>query len=650
VLHPELTAKLRPVLKRSVPRSLPIGLVSGAVLATALGWAAHTPAASQYMDVEDIKPGMKGYGLTVFSGTKPERFDVEVVSTLHNFQPGQDLVIIKTPHPRLDVARTVAGMSGSPIYIDNKLIGAYAYGWFFNVEPIAGVTPIENMLDALKRPVPKTLIPGMGATPLPGGSAKASPGAKGAQLPSVNEHRFAGAPTRYDLRDHAAQVSRHVGPKLAAPRGAGLRPATTDVMVGGLGPKAMHLAEELLEPTGLDPMQVGGGGTKANPLAADAAKTFVDGGVINVELVRGDISMSGLGTVTHVVGDKLVAFGHPMIGGGIEALPTALGYVHWILATENRSFKIGEPIQPLGTLVNDRQAAIVIDTKREAPMFPVSIGIDGALASANTKTRWNMEVSHDPFFAPSFIAVALGSALETTTAERNDMTWRADTTVSIKGFGDIVIDDFGAGNRVPIGPSDIARSRLVRAVGALMNNPWQVAELEKVEMKVKVTHDREVMMLRGAQVLEPEIDAGDPARVRLTLQPHLGEEVQKVVEIPIDSTLAGETVHIKLEPGYQVDRIVATPDSFSELVDVLPKLNYPSETIVASYEVPDEATAAFKGHVAHRLPPGAADVLNPTSSSVAPILYKSKKQVVIPIKGFLVGNDTLTVKVRQVVR
>ena len=115
MLRPELTAKLRPVsIHRTRSGSLPIGLLSGAALAVALGWAAHVPAQSQYMDVDDVKPGMKGYGLTVFSGTKPERFDIEVVSTLHNFRPGQDLVIIKTPHPRLDIARTVAGMSGSP--------------------------------------------------------------------------------------------------------------------------------------------------------------------------------------------------------------------------------------------------------------------------------------------------------------------------------------------------------------------------------------------------------------------------------------------------------------------------------------------------------------------------------------------------------
>jgi SpoIVB peptidase S55 len=615
-----------------------------------LGWAASTPAQSQYMAVEDVKPGMKGYGLTVMSGTKPERFDVEIVSTLHNFRPNQDLFIIKTKHPRLELARTVAGMSGSPIYIDGKMIGAYAYGWFFNVEPIAGVTPISSMLDDLKRPVPKVLIPGMGK-PLPGADGKQASFRRGDKVrPNVNTHRFAGSPMQYDLRNHAAQVARHSGPKLAAPSGTRLRAASTDLMVGGLGSRSMKLLEELLEPVGMTPLQVGGGGRKFRRLPNDGPKTFVDGGVVNVELVRGDISMAGLGTVTHVVGDKLVAFGHPMIGGGIEALPTALGHVHWILATQNRSFKIGEPIQTLGTLINDRQASIVVDTKRVAPTFPVSIQINGARVSPDTKTRWDMEISHDPFFAPSFVSVGLGNALETTTAERNDMTWRATTKVAIKGHGSFVVEDFNSGNRVPVGPSDISRSRLVRALGALVNNPWEVAHVESVEMNVDVTHRREVLQLRGAQVLNPVIDAGDKARVRLTLAPYQGKPEHRVIEIPIPEQLAGKTVRIKLQPGYAVDRITATPENFVELVNVLPKLNLPAESVVASFEIPNQATAAFQGHVAHGLPPGAADTLRPSTSSVAPIFYKATKQVIVPLDGFLVGQDTVAVKVRRVVR
>ena len=598
------------------------------------------------MKVEDVKAGMKGYGLTVLRGTKPERFDVEIISTLHNFQPGQDLFIVKTDHPRLEVARTVAGMSGSPIYIDGKMIGAYAYGWFFNVEPIAGVTPIQNMLDDLRRPIPPELVPGpKRGNPLPVGSG----GKASEKRQQLALHRYHGKPLEYDLRKHATQVAEHASPKLAAPAGAGLAPASTDVMAGGLSPKALKLATDLFAKSGLNVLQAGGGGG-SRVYKNETGGKFVDGGAINVQLVRGDISLAGLGTVTHVVGEKLVAFGHPMIGGGVERLPTALGYVHWILSTHNRSFKLGEPISPLGTLINDRQASIVVDTSENAPMFPMSINIEGALVSPDTKTKWNMEVSHDQFFAPSFVAIGMGSALETTTSERNDMTWRAKSKVHVKGHGVMEFQDFGAGNRVPVGPSDVARGQMLRAVGAVLNNPWEMGELERVEMSVKVMHKRDVMFLRGAQVLESEIEVGSPARIKLTLQPYQGERTSRIIEVPIDKKLVGKEVRIRIQPGYSVDRAVPAPENFADLVRVLPKMGFPAETIIASYTIPGEATAAFEGHLAHRLPPGVVDVLRPTTTSVQPTLFGSVKQTVIPSQGFIIGQDNVRVKVRDVLR
>ncbi|HOU90563.1 MAG TPA: SpoIVB peptidase S55 domain-containing protein, partial [Polyangiaceae bacterium] len=125
--------------------------------------------------VADIKPGMKGYGLTVFQGYRPERFDVEVIDVLPNFRPKQDLILIRTRHPRLDVTKIVAGMSGSPIYLDGKMAGAYAYGWTFGTEPVAGVTPIRNMLDDLARPLPDS-IDGWPLRPLPARAARAGAG------------------------------------------------------------------------------------------------------------------------------------------------------------------------------------------------------------------------------------------------------------------------------------------------------------------------------------------------------------------------------------------------------------------------------------------------------------------------------------------
>lgn len=632
-------------------------------MAGALAWTTTPEAQTKYMSVDEVKPGMKGYGLTVFQGSTPQRFDVEIISTLHNFQPGQDLFIVRTNHPKLDIARTVAGMSGSPIYIDGKMIGAYAYGWYFNVEPIAGVTPIANMLDDLRRPVPPPLwptaqrgpLPTLGSTGSPDSAKKTAAYRPGSARPVETRlpigsgpgdaYRFERSPLNYDLQEHGEQMAARSGPALAAPGGTNLAPATTDLMVAGVPPHTFNATRALLEPLGFRMMQAGAGGTGQPHSGPDM---YVDGGVITVQLVSGDISMSGLGTVTHVVGDRVVAFGHPMLNGGIEALPTALGHVHWILSTQNRSFKIGEPTKTLGTLVNDRQASIVIDTTRTAPTFPVSVKVKGVPGAP--KTEWNMRVAHDQFLAPNFMAVAIGSALESTTAERNDLTWNAQTEVDVAGYGTFRLRDFGSGNRVPIGPGDIARTRLTQAVGAVLNNPWQHARIEAVRTNVEVVHKRETMYLRGAQVLEPEIDAGQSARVRLTLVPYLGERQTRVVEIPLPRELAGSEVTIKLEPGYSVSRLQAAPENLGDLIRILPHMFFPGESLVASFKLPDEAGATFEGSVALRLPPGAADTLRPTSTSLAPVLFGAEQHVTLPMDRFVTGSDTVKVRVREVLR
>src|SRR5262249_35802614 len=152
---------------------------------------------------------------------------------------------------------------------------------------------------------------------------------------------------------------------------------STPIMLGGMSDVGIKLAKEFLAPIGLEPLQTGGG-SGSDP---NAPTKFEDGGTIGVELIHGGVSAMGLGTGTHVAGDKLAAFGPPMLGGGVESLPTAIGKIQWILASQQRSFKIGEAARSLGTLINDRPTAIVVDQTAKAPTFPVAMsitGVDGA--------------------------------------------------------------------------------------------------------------------------------------------------------------------------------------------------------------------------------------------------------------------------------
>lgn len=616
-------------------------LVVGAIASTGLGVGLASALPNDkgdFLPVDEVKSGMKGYGLTVFSGTTPEKFDVEIISTLRNFRPNQDLILIKTIHPRLNITRTVAGMSGSPIFVNGKVIGAYAYGWLFGAEAIAGVTPMKSMLDELARPLPKSVAP-RGGAPLPASGLSVE------TAPAKRARAFGGPIGDYDLAGHAKQVAAKAAPTLAAPEGVALARASTPILLGGMTGVSMKIASDLLAPMGLEPLQAGGGSSgKPDPSAPTG---YVDGGAIGVELVRGDVSAMGIGTVTRVFGDKLLAFGHPMLGGGIEALPTAIGRVHWILASQNRSFKIGEAARSLGALVNDRQAAIVVDSSVKAPTFPMHLEIEGVEGAP--KPTWNMEVAHDQFMAPTFAAMALGSAAETTTSERRDMTWRAVSKLKVARYGTISFNDFGAGDGSPIGADDFMRGRLVRAIGTLLNNPWEEVTLERVDTTMRVTFDREVSMLRGTKLLTPEIDAGEKVRIRLDLQPHQGKVESKVIEVEVPRELAGREVEIEIAPGYEVERPQATPNSVAELIAVLQNQTFDAESVVATFRLRENG-AAHKGKVASRLPPGAIDTLKPSSQSDAPETFVAQVQTPIPMKRFIVGRDTVRVQVRPVLR
>jgi hypothetical protein len=593
------------------------------------------------MPVDQIRPGMKGHGLTVFEGTKPEKFGVEVIDVIKNFRPRQDAILIKTFHPRLDVVNVVRGMSGSPIYINGKMIGAYAYGWSFGKEPVAGVTPIASMLEDLDRPLPKSIF-GWPLEPLPIPINRPEPPALSQADAFDNPAtRYAGDLSKYQLDDHAAQLKEH-SPFSQRDAVGGLRPVATPILLGGMGEMASNMARDLLQPLGLEPLQGGGQGG----IEPGSPEHYEDGGAIAVQLISGDLNATGLGTVTRVEGDRLVAFGHPMMNGGVTALPTAVGRVSWFLASEAASFKIGMAVRPLGALVNDRQASIVVSESAKAPVVKVSFHIDGVPGAPYRD--WNFEVAHEKFMTPTFLAMALGDALQATGAERQDVSWTAQSKVTIRGHGEVLLEDFGVSMGGTPDPREFVRSHLVSSVGGILNNPWEPALVESVAVRIKLEYAREIVRLREARAVETEVDAGQSVNVILTLIPFAGPPFTRTISVPVPKYLADTTLKLSIRPGHSVEREKATPETLAEFVGNLEEPIYPPKAVVVSYAT--GGGVAFKGRVAENLPPGALDSIRQRAASFSPEAFKSNRHHVVQLDDFMVGSDTVSVKVRPVLR
>jgi hypothetical protein len=260
-----------------------------------------------------------------------------------------------------------------------------------------------------------------------------------------------------------------------------------------------------------------------------------------------------------------------------------------------------------------------------------------------------MEVAHDPFLAPNFTALAIGSALETTMSERVDLTWRASSRITIAGYGAIDIEDYGSGSDRPIGPSDFLRARATEALGSLMSNPWEPVTIESFESKVRVSYAREVVQLRGVQVLEPEVEPGQTAHLRLSLQPYRGPLETKVVDVAIPADLEPQVLELQIQPGYEVPRLLPDPENLADLVSVLPKARFDPESIVIQYRLA-EGAATYRGRVANRLPVGAADTLRSTTQSSGPEVTVANNYLVVPMRRFVTGRDTVRIKIRALPR
>lgn len=617
-----------------------VGAVAVGIL---VGLGASIPLASGQgklptMAVSELKDGMKGYGLTVFKGTEPEKFDVEVVGVLKNFRPAQELILIKTPHPRLDVAKIVRGMSGSPIFINGKLVGAYSYGWNFMTDPVAGVTPIGLMLTEMNRPIPPGFWPLEGGAPLPQNKPT-----QPAPRPHASLTTFDGQPGHYDVQEHAKQLVGKIGAP-PDPSHPSVR-ATTPLMLGGVGDRTLKAMRDLFEPLGLEPMQAGGSaGTQT-----DAPQHYANGGALGVALAKGDVSFMGLGTTTYVEGAKVAGFGHPMMEAGNSAMPSCVGRVVWLMSSSASSWKMGECARPLGALVQDRQSAIIVDETKTAPMYPVDVkvaGVDGA-----PKTVWHVDVAEERFMAPSITAAVFSSVIEATVQERRDLTWQMHSKLVIRGQKTqktIELDDFGVAVGGAPDVPEFFHTALVRTVGDVLNNPWENVHVEKVESTLTIAYTRDVWRIRGVELLDPVVDAGERARIRLHLLSHLGAPAVREVEVRLPRELAGKDVDVEVVPGWDVVPEMAAPENLVELMNNATKQTQP-KSIVLQFRVPGQGVT-FRGHVAGRLPAFALDTLRPTSADVVPDTYNVYSRTVVPVDRYIDGRDRVRVKVRPIVR
>lgn len=426
---------------------------------------------------DQVERGMKGYGLTVFQGTKIEKFSVEVIDVLKDATPRGDQILIRMSGGPLEKSGIVAGMSGSPVYFKERWAGAVAYGWRYAKEPIAGVTPADQMLEVLK-PAPQFKPVKMAR--LNGGWYD------GLTVPALRMARLMGLGRRSVIGD--------------------LAPVRAPLVLSGFSSSAVDRIAKWAMPLGLLPVAAGGARAKKGAGPPPEAKP---GSALAVELIKGDVSGAVTGTITYRDGNRILGFGHPMFSTGVSRMPMAVGHVHTVLASRQWSFKLSSPLRPIGQLVADRLAGVAGTIGPVPKMVPCTVSVDGLFQS-----RYRFEVVDDRRWTARLFDDVLVQSIDATERTSGEAMVRVRMDVRLdKHPQPIVLENTFYAN--PIMPAWITASPLHQ----ITRNQFEEARISKIDARVVVREGRQTADVVGVATESRFVRPGESVSLEISLRP-----------------------------------------------------------------------------------------------------------------------------------
>jgi hypothetical protein len=443
----------------------------------------------------EVKRGMMGYGLSVFQGTKIEKFPIVVLGTLERVQGGGDIVLIKVLGGPVVERQSgiVAGMSGSPVYVNGKMLGAIALGWGFPKEPIGGVTPITEMIET-SLPDPTR------AKPQPA-SANSPISYKPSTPLTLAGHKIA----RMEIsRDKTRLALR--GPQDGATMT--MRPVNTLLQVSGFSDKSLERLKIALEPYQITPI-IGPSSKKTVP-----SPPIMPGAAMGVQLVSGDMDQTAIGTVTFRWGNRILGFGHPMFGQGSSSLPLTSAYVHEIFPSYQRSFKLASPISSVGAIQQDTQFAVGGTLHVKADTVPMSISI--AEAARNINRTYHVQIMKDPILTPQLITMVAAEAIETKLGITSNKMVRIKLKMDLENQPSIIRSN------VLYAGDAVTRAALVDLSQSLMisqMNEFSRGSIKRVDLKVEVVDGRQTAFIKAMTANKNKIKAGESVTVNVVLEP-----------------------------------------------------------------------------------------------------------------------------------
>ena len=478
------------------------------------------------MPLDQIHEGMRGTALTVFQGVKPESMDVEVLGVMRNVNgPKGDVILVRLHGTKPEYTGVVAGMSGSPVYFDGKLAGALAFRiGEFSKEPIAGVTPIEVMLEInaldhtpARNPAPVPMRAGLPDTTSPsqvGTTETSSPG-ESAALPPQSYSNY-------------------------------LKPIETPLVFNGFSDETLQRYGSQFAAAGIVPvMGIGSSSDRKQPEPIEA------GSAVSAVLVRGDMDIAATCTVTYVDPQRLLACGHPLLQFGEVDFPMTKATVLATLPSPLNAFKIVNTTETVGAFVQDRQSGILGVPGRESKMIPVTV----AMHSGTATKEFHYEILNNARLSPLAMMATVFNALHGTNQYGEDITYRMNGVLSVKGYPEVTLRNMFAPQDNGQPAAALAAASIGERFGRIYSNPFDAPDVQGVRLDFDLVRERRSARLEAARTDMTEARPGDRIMVETVIRPYRGERLVRQIPIRIPTSTARGTLRILVSDGDTLDRM-----------------------------------------------------------------------------------------------
>lgn len=467
----------------------------------------------KFFPLEEVRPGLKGYGMSVFQGTTPERFEVEILGIVDGMaNPKQSIIIARLSGPLVERTSVFQGMSGSPVYIDDKLVGAVAYAFPFSKEPLAGIQPIRNMIDIFEQ----------------GGEQESPSRARVSFNTLTSQSATSQLPSMASAQINArAAASSAMIPYI----GQTIVPIATPVTFAGVPQSVIDMFADELKRAGITAVAGIGGGSRITPMAPIDENTLTGGSSVSAALVRGDFSIDAAGTVTYRDGDRIYAFGHPFLTSGQTSWPMTENRVVTVVPNLNNSFKISVGTNMVGAINQDRATGIFGKLGDQPQMIPVKLNIH---TSRNKVETYNFEMVSDSFLTPLLMRIAMSSAIFATERQVGNQTLTVGGRIIVDGQPDILIDNSFSS---PNGAVLFAVNAAAQPLAVLFNSGFDSVPVRGIEVNVTSTDSRSSGVLNRLWVDKIEVRRGEMMEIQAFARNDNGSEfVERIrFEVPMDA-------------------------------------------------------------------------------------------------------------------